>query len=46
MIERIAKRSWEGREFQDLARMYSEDSNQDSGGDWGPDRPAHVEWNY
>jgi parvulin-like peptidyl-prolyl isomerase len=35
MIEEIRSKIVEGAEFQDLARMYSEDSTQDQGGDWG-----------
>jgi peptidyl-prolyl cis-trans isomerase SurA len=35
MIEEIRQKITEGAEFQDLARMYSEDSTQDAGGDWG-----------
>jgi len=35
MIEEIRSKIKEGAEFQDLARMYSEDSTQDVGGDWG-----------
>ena len=35
MIEEIREKIVGGAEFQDLARMYSEDSTQDSGGDWG-----------
>src|SRR5690606_6089447 len=35
MIEEIRQKIMEGAEFQDLARMYSEDSTQDLGGDWG-----------
>jgi parvulin-like peptidyl-prolyl isomerase len=35
MIEEIRQKIVEGAEFQDLARMYSEDSTQDLGGDWG-----------
>jgi peptidyl-prolyl cis-trans isomerase SurA len=34
-IEEIRSKIVEGAEFQDLARMYSEDSTQDQGGDWG-----------
>jgi peptidyl-prolyl cis-trans isomerase SurA len=35
MIQEIRSKIVEGQEFQDLARMYSEDSTQDQGGDWG-----------
>jgi len=35
MIEEIRQKVTEGAEFQDLARMYSDDSTQDLGGDWG-----------
>lgn len=35
MIKEIREKIVEGAEFQDLARMYSEDSTQDQGGDWG-----------
>lgn len=35
MIEEIRQKITEGAEFQDLARMYSDDSTQDLGGDWG-----------
>ena len=35
MIDEIRAKIAEGAEFQDLARMYSEDSTQDQGGDWG-----------
>jgi peptidyl-prolyl cis-trans isomerase SurA len=35
MIEEIRSKIVEGVEFQDMARMYSEDSTQDLGGDWG-----------
>lgn len=35
MIKEIRDKIVEGAEFQDLARMYSEDSTQDQGGDWG-----------
>jgi len=35
MVEEIRSKIVEGAEFQDLARMYSEDSTQDQGGDWG-----------
>jgi len=35
MIQEIRGKIKEGAEFQDLARMYSEDSTQDQGGDWG-----------
>ena len=35
MIEEIREKIVGGAEFPDLARMYSEDSTQDSGGDWG-----------
>lgn len=35
MIAEIRQKITEGAEFQDLARMYSEDSTQDLGGDWG-----------
>jgi peptidyl-prolyl cis-trans isomerase SurA len=34
-VQDIRSRIVEGAEFQDLARMYSEDSTQDQGGDWG-----------
>jgi parvulin-like peptidyl-prolyl isomerase len=34
-VKDIRSRIVEGAEFQDLARMYSEDSTQDQGGDWG-----------
>jgi parvulin-like peptidyl-prolyl isomerase len=35
MIKEIRDKIVEGAEFQDLARLYSEDSTQDQGGDWG-----------
>ncbi len=35
MIEEIREKIVGGAEFQDLARMYSEDSTQENGGDWG-----------
>jgi parvulin-like peptidyl-prolyl isomerase len=35
MIDEIRAKIVEGAEFADLARMYSEDSTQDQGGDWG-----------
>lgn len=35
MIDEIRAKILEGAEFGDLARMYSEDSTQDQGGDWG-----------
>ena len=35
MIEEIRQKIVEGAEFQDLARMYSEDNTQEAGGDWG-----------
>jgi peptidyl-prolyl cis-trans isomerase SurA len=35
MIEEIREKIVEGAEFQDLARMYSEDPTQEAGGDWG-----------
>ena len=35
MIDEIRAKILEGAEFGDLARMYSEDSTQDVGGDWG-----------
>ncbi len=35
MIEEIRSKILEGAEFNDLARMYDEDSKQDEGGDWG-----------
>lgn len=35
MIKEIRDKIVEGAEFQDLAKMYSEDSTQDAGGDWG-----------
>ncbi|HEX8313184.1 MAG TPA: peptidyl-prolyl cis-trans isomerase [Chthoniobacteraceae bacterium] len=35
MMEEIRQKIVEGAEFQDLARMYSEDSTQEAGGDWG-----------
>ena len=35
MIEEIREKIVDGAEFQDLARMYSEDPTQDAGGDWG-----------
>ena len=34
MIEEIREKIVGGAEFQDLAKMYSEDTHQDSGGDW------------
>lgn len=34
-IDEIRAKIIEGAEFGDLARMYSEDSTQDAGGDWG-----------
>jgi peptidyl-prolyl cis-trans isomerase SurA len=35
MVEEIRAKILEGAEFNDLARMYDEDSKQDEGGDWG-----------
>jgi parvulin-like peptidyl-prolyl isomerase len=35
LLEEIRSKIVEGAEFQDLARMYSEDSTQEAGGDWG-----------
>ena len=35
MIEEIREKIVGGAEFQDLARMYSEDPTQENGGDWG-----------
>ena len=35
MIEEIREKIVGGAEFQDLARMYSDDSTQENGGDWG-----------
>ena len=35
MIDEIRAKILEGAEFADLARMYSDDSTQDQGGDWG-----------
>ena len=35
MVQEIRSKIVEGAEFQDLARMYSDDSTQDQGGDWG-----------
>ncbi len=35
MIEEIRSKIVEGAEFGDLARMYSQDSNQEASGDWG-----------
>jgi peptidyl-prolyl cis-trans isomerase SurA len=35
MIDEIRAKILEGAEFADLARMYSDDSTQDLGGDWG-----------
>lgn len=35
MIKEIRDKIVEGADFQDLAKMYSEDSTQDLGGDWG-----------
>jgi parvulin-like peptidyl-prolyl isomerase len=35
MIKEIRDKITEGAEFQDLAKMYSEDSTQDAGGDYG-----------
>jgi peptidyl-prolyl cis-trans isomerase SurA len=35
MMAEIRQKIVEGAEFQDLARMYSEDSTQEAGGDWG-----------
>ena len=35
MTEEIREKIVAGAEFQDLAKMYSEDSNQENGGDWG-----------
>jgi peptidyl-prolyl cis-trans isomerase SurA len=35
MIDEIRQKITGGAEFADLARMYSEDPSQDSGGDWG-----------
>lgn len=34
-MQEIRSKIVEGAEFQDLARLYSEDSTQDQGGDWG-----------
>lgn len=34
-VQEIRSKIVEGAEFQDLARLYSEDSTQDQGGDWG-----------
>lgn len=34
-IEEIRSKIQEGAEFGDLARLYSDDSTQDQGGDWG-----------
>lgn len=35
MMEEIREKIVGGAEFQDLARLYSEDSSQENGGDWG-----------
>jgi parvulin-like peptidyl-prolyl isomerase len=35
MLEEIRSKIVAGAPFEDLARMYSEDSNQEQGGDWG-----------
>ena len=35
MIEEIREKIVGGAEFEDLARMYSEDATQENGGDWG-----------
>ncbi len=35
LIEEIRAKALAGSDFADLARIYSEDSTQDSGGDWG-----------
>jgi parvulin-like peptidyl-prolyl isomerase len=35
MMEEIREKVAGGAAFEDLARMYSEDSNQEQGGDWG-----------
>ena len=35
MIDEIREKITGGAEFADLARMYSEDTTQESGGDWG-----------
>ena len=35
MIDEIREKIVGGAEFQDLARMYSDDTTQESGGDWG-----------
>jgi parvulin-like peptidyl-prolyl isomerase len=35
MIQEIREKIVDGAEFQDLARMYSEDPTQEAGGDWG-----------
>ncbi len=35
MIEEIRQKISEGAEFADLAKLYSEDSTQEAGGDWG-----------
>ncbi len=35
MMEEIREKIVGGAEFQDLARMYSDDSTQENGGDWG-----------
>ncbi len=35
MMEEIRQKITEGAEFPALAKMYSEDSNQDASGDWG-----------
>ena len=35
MIEEIREKIVAGAEFNDLARMYSEDTTQEAGGDWG-----------
>lgn len=35
MLEEIREKIVGGAEFEDLARMYSEDSTQEQGGDWG-----------
>jgi len=35
MADEIRQKIKDGGEFEKLAQMYSEDSTQDSGGDWG-----------
>jgi parvulin-like peptidyl-prolyl isomerase len=35
MIDELRQKIVAGANFQDLARTYSEDSNKESGGDWG-----------